>query len=112
MAADEIRFYLDEHLSPRIIKQLQRVGIDAIRGPIGDSDLEHLYRARDLGRVLCTADRHFVQLHESGIEHAGIIKAHSSKHHVGTWIRYLKAVHAICSVADMTNTIEYVFETD
>ena len=41
MAHDEIRFYLDENLSPEIVTQLNMHGIDIIRGPLTDSDLQH-----------------------------------------------------------------------
>ena len=50
-----ISFYLDENMDPEIAKQLRRSGIDAITvrdlGELGDSDINHLKRAHEMGKV-------------------------------------------------------------
>lgn len=62
----EIRYYLDENMSPEIAEQLRRDGIDAISvrelGTLGDPDEDHLQRAAIMGRVLCTQDADFLRL--------------------------------------------------
>ena len=112
MEDKEIRFYLDENLSPEIIIQLRSFGIDAIRGPLEDSDQNHLQRAGALGRVLCTQDEDLVRLHNAGVDHAGIIKGHNARHSIGAWVRFLTFIHSVCTKDDLTNCIEYVFHVD
>lgn len=73
MATKPVRFYLDENLSPEIAVQLRQLGIDCIRGTLGTEDSEHLQRATELGRVVCTEDDDFTKLAAQGIKHAGII---------------------------------------
>lgn len=111
MEPDPIRFYLDENLSPEIAKQLARHGIDVIRGPLQFDDLSHLNRATALGRVVCTRDRHFLQLYAMVEEHAGIIKG--LKHHsIGDWVNFLRFVHAICAPDDLRNNVEHLFRVE
>ncbi len=52
MATKRVSFYLDESLSPEIVTQLSRQGVDIIRGPLRDDDLAHLERATEMGRVV------------------------------------------------------------
>ena len=111
MASIPIRFYLDENLSPEIVNQLARHGIDAIRGPLETDDRVHLRRASKLGRVVCTRDNDFPRLHAKGGDHAGIVKG-LDHHTVGNWVNYLVFLHAICSAEDMRNKLEYLFEVD
>ena len=56
MATSPVKFYLDESLSPEILKQLRLQGIDVIRGPLRAQDLRHLRNATEMGRVVCTED--------------------------------------------------------
>jgi predicted nuclease of predicted toxin-antitoxin system len=55
-----ISLYLDENLSPKIAAQLRRRGITVVTahelGTLGDTDENHLMRAREMGYVLCTQD--------------------------------------------------------
>ncbi len=112
MAHDEIRFYLDENLSPEIVTQLNMHGIDIIRGPLTDSDLQHLERASAMRRTLCTEDEDFVRLHESGVPHAGIVKGENTRHSIGTWVKFLRLLHSVYTADETRNSVEYVFETD
>ena len=61
MATSHVSFYLDENLSPKIVMQLSMQGIDIIRGPLRMDDSEHLKRATEMGRVLCTVDDDFLK---------------------------------------------------
>lgn len=109
MAQTQIRFYLDESLSPEIAIQLRLSGIDIIRGPLGEDDPIHLERATDMGRVVCTEDDDFLKLAARGIRHAGIIKGIHDVHSIGDWVKYLRFVHSICASDDMRNNVEHLF---
>ncbi len=85
MEPDPIRFYLDEHLSPRITKPLARHGIDLSRGAFSVDDQSRLNRARAMQRVFCTKDRDFLRLHAAGVEYAGIVKG-LKRHTIGDWV--------------------------
>ena len=76
------------------------------------SDLYHLQRASALGRVLCTQDKHFMNLFKQVDQHAGIIKGYHSKHNIGTWVEYLRLVHGACTPDELRNTITHVFLVD
>ena len=112
MAIEAVKFYLDENLSPEIIRQLQRDGIDIIRGPLGGQDPEHLQLATDMGRVVCTEDRDFLRLAASGIEHAGVVKGEQNKHSMGDWVKYLRLAHAVYTADEMRNDVFHVFVVD
>ena len=112
MARTQIRFYLDEDLSPAILDQLRFGGIDVIRGPLGDDDTNHLQRAAALGRVLCTTDEDYARLHTLVRDHAGIIKGVNTEHTIGDWVRYLRFVHEVAEPEDLRNSLEYVFYVD
>ncbi|MEL7433083.1 MAG: DUF5615 family PIN-like protein [Chloroflexota bacterium] len=112
MVADEIRFYLDENVHVEIARQLVSRGIDAVTvrdlGLLGDNDDNHLQRATEMGRVLCTHDSDFVELAASGTEHAGIVFGQQEIHGVGDWVKFLTLMHAVYAPDDMLNMVEYL----
>lgn len=112
MAQTQIRFYIDENLSPEIVTQLRMHGIDVIRGPLGANDPVHLERATVMGRVVCTSDDDFIKLAAQGIEHAGIIWGEQVDHSIGDWVRYLLLVNGVQSAEEMINTVNYVFDVN
>lgn len=112
MAADTLRFYLDENLPIEVARQLQLRGIEATTardlGQLGDSDLNHLQRATEKGMVLCTFDSDYVALAIQGIEHAGIVLGQQDVHHIGAWVRHLELMHAVYSPDEVRNHVEYL----
>ena len=72
----ELRFYFDENIDPAVTTQLVQRGIDAVSvhslDLTGDTDVNHLQRATEMDRVLCTYDTDFFHLNNAGNEHAGI----------------------------------------
>jgi predicted nuclease of predicted toxin-antitoxin system len=77
-----MRFYLDEHLSPRIAEIGRGIGLDIVSaleiGPPGLLDEEHLRRAAEDGRTVVTKDhRDFTRLTiraaQSEASHAGVL---------------------------------------
>jgi predicted nuclease of predicted toxin-antitoxin system len=107
-----IRFYLDENLSPDIAKQLEKRGIEVFTtqglGTRGQSDLEHLKRAKELGCVLCTYDTDFLRLASEGIEHAGIVFGTLGQHFIGDWVKFLELVAMAMESEEMQNHVEYL----
>lgn len=83
----ELRFYLDENIDPEVARQLARGGIDAIcvrdLQLRGDTDLNHLKRATEMGYALCTHDSDFLKMHAESNDHAGIIFAHHDRARIG-----------------------------
>jgi hypothetical protein len=110
--AARIRFYLDENLPIAIAEQLQRRGIEAATvrdlGLLGQSDVDHFALARQEGWVLCTHDADYLDLAQTGLEHAGLIFGQQHKHGVGHWVNFLELVHSVYSSEEMQNRIEYV----
>ena len=112
MATRHVSFYLDENLSPRILEQLTRQGIDAIRGPLGKDDPRHLQNAAVMGRVVCTEDRDFLKLASAGFEHAGIIRGRQRRHSIGDWVKYLRLVHAVYEADELRNMVLFMSHVD
>lgn len=108
----EIRFYLDENMSPEIAVQLVNGGIDAITVRdlelLGDSDPNHLSLATEMGRVLCTQDQDFLRLSAEGIEHAGIAFGEQYGATLGGWVKALRKLHTRKTADDMQNHIEFL----
>jgi predicted nuclease of predicted toxin-antitoxin system len=108
----EIRFYLDENIDKAVTEQLLRWGIDAVSVHTlelrGDSDINHLQRATDMGRALCTHDQDFTRLAAENTEHAGIVFAQQYQASVGGWVRSLRALHARMSAEEIRGMLIFV----
>ena len=72
-----IRYYLDENVQVAIAEQLSRGGIDVVTArdlnQLGADDTNHLERAADMERVLCTHDVDYIVLASTGIQQPGIV---------------------------------------
>ena len=94
----ELRFYFDESVELAVSEQLAAGGLDVVSThslqQLGDADPNHLARATEMGRLLCTYDQDFLRLASEGFEHARIIFAPHQKASIGGWVRELKALHA------------------
>lgn len=112
MEANDLRFYLDEHLDIEIACQLKRRGIDIVTVPelktFGQDDLDQLQRAARLGRVFCTNDSDLIELATEGVEHSGIVFGQQEKHFIGTWVRFLLALHEKFHSDELANLVTYV----
>ncbi len=108
----EPRFYFDESVDLPVSEQLTLAGLDVVSAhsldKLGDEDPDHLRRAAEMGRVLCTSDSDFVALAQEGIEHAGIVYGAKSRFSIGEWVRYTRRLHATQSAEDMANLVFYV----
>lgn len=94
----EIRFYFDESVELVVSEQLAIGGFDVVSahslGMLGCTDMEHLHRARAMGRVICTYDRDFLRLAKQTSDHAGIVFAPRQQADIGGWVRGLRALAA------------------
>lgn len=112
MAVENLRFYLDENVSVEVARQLQARGIDVVTVRdlrlLGDSDENHLRRAKNMGRILCTYDTDYVQLAVSGIDHAGIVLGQPELHYIGEWVKWIALMHAVYTPEEMINRLEYL----
>lgn len=108
----EIKFYLDENISPQIANRLLLDGIDVVTvrdlGGLGDTDNNHLERATQMGRVLCTQDRDYLAMHKKGIGHSGIAFAKQSEASIGGWIKGLYELHEAKNAKEMIGTVYQV----
>ncbi|MEM7333500.1 MAG: DUF5615 family PIN-like protein [Chloroflexota bacterium] len=107
-----LRFYLDENVPVQVAQQLTLKGIDAITvrdlDMLGDSDANHLQKATELNRVLCTYDSDFIHLAMKSEAHAGIVFGQQSVHYIGEWVNWLSLMHSVYTAEDMKNRIEYI----
>jgi uncharacterized protein with PIN domain len=94
----ELRFYLDENVPTEVARQLRLSGIDTLSARdldlLGGDDPDHLRRATEMGRVLCTHDQDFLRLAAEGVEHAGIAFSPQDRVSIGGWVRALRSLHA------------------
>lgn len=106
----EVKFYTDEHVSKAVIKGLRQRGADVLTVPeaglMGASDLEHLERAAQEGRVLFTQDDDFLRLATTH-SHAGIVYARQQTP-IGEVIRGLMLIHQVLSAEEMQGQIEFL----
>ncbi|MCZ7541452.1 MAG: DUF5615 family PIN-like protein [Anaerolineae bacterium] len=107
-----LRFYLDENVPVAVANQLRRQGIEAVTaldlGVLGDSDINHLRRASEMGYVLCTYDADYLELASGGMEHAGIVFGRAEQHWIGEWVKGLILCYAVYTAQDMRNRVEYL----
>ena len=108
----EIKFYFDESVELAVSVQLAASGLDVVSAhsleKLGDADKNHLQRATEMGRVLCTYDSDFLVLATEGAEHAGIIFAPQQKASIGGWVREIRALHARLSAEEIVGQVVYL----
>jgi predicted nuclease of predicted toxin-antitoxin system len=108
----EIRFYFDESVELSVSVQLAASGLDVVSAhsleTLGDADQNHLQRATQMERVLCTYDADFLRLAKLQTEHAGIIYAQQKKASIGGWIRELRALHARLTAEEVAEQVIFL----
>jgi hypothetical protein len=107
-----IRLYFDESVQVEIAEQMKQRGVDAVTvrdlGLLGDTDINHLRRATEMGRVLCSYDTDFLRLAAEGVEHAGIAFGFHDRTTYGDWIRGLELICGAMTADEMVNKVEYL----
>lgn len=108
----DIRLYFDESVEVEVAEQMKQRGIDAFTvrdlGLLGDTDINHLRRATEMGRVLCTYDTDFLRIAAEGVEHAGIIFGFNDRTTYGDWVRGLEMICGAMTADEMKNHVEYL----
>ncbi len=103
---------MDENVDVEVAEQLVRKGIDAITvrdlDLLGDEDPNHLRRATEMGRVLCTHDKDYPRMSAEGVEHAGIAFAEQYRAIIGGWVRALINLHATTTAEEMIGQIRFL----
>ncbi|MBN1966670.1 MAG: DUF5615 family PIN-like protein [Anaerolineae bacterium] len=110
--ADDVRFYLDEHIAHAIRDGLRRRGVDVLTpleaGRVGLPDEQQPHCAQAEGRVVVTHDSNFLALHHQGVSHAGIAYCPFGKLTVGDMIFALELIHSLVTPDEMRNHVEYL----
>lgn len=108
----ELRFYLDENVSPVVTEQLILSGIDVVSahslGKLGDEAPSHLQRATAMRRMLCTHDQDFLRMAVEEVDHAGIAFARHYNATIGGWVRALRALHAKISAEEAMGRVMFL----
>jgi hypothetical protein len=103
---------MDEHYPAPVSQALYQRGIDVLTvqdaGRSGLPDLDQLAFATAEDRVLVTFDTDFLDLHRSGIAHAGIAWCQERKYGIGVLIQLLELLHAVADSDRMHNRVEYL----
>lgn len=107
-----LRFYLDENVDPEVAEQLTQKGIEAVStrslGKLGDSDVNHLQRATEMGFVLCTHDADFLRMNAQGVEHSGIIFSNHDGSTIGGWVRELEKIQSEITAEEMKAQVKFI----
>lgn len=77
-------------------------------GLLGDSDLNHLKRAAEMGYVLCTHDVDYLEIAAKSVKHSRIIFGQQHRHNIGDWVRFIEWVHTVYTVDAIQNRVEYI----
>lgn len=111
-----LAFYMDHHVHRGIVEGLRRRNIDVLtafedgRETIDDELL--LERAVELGRVLFTQDQDFLEIaprwQQSSRHFPGIVYAVQQEIDIGRTIEYLELIAHLKSLAEMSDSVEYV----
>lgn len=108
----EISFYLDENVPTEVSRQLRSSGIDAVTardlGQLGGSDRDHLRRATNMARMLCTHDQDFLRLAADGVAHAGIAFSPQNRVSIGGWVRELRALYTRLDAQQVENKVFFL----
>ena len=112
MAADRIRFHLDEHVDPDAAKALRAHGIDVtttVESRLRTaSDAEQLDFARRESRVLVTHDADFLRFAAASSDHAGIAYCRQNRRTLGEMVRTLILMTELMSPDEMVGRVEYL----
>ena len=108
--SSKIRYHTDEHVSKAVARALRRRGADVQRTPevgmLRASDIDHLTRARQDGRVIFTQDVDFLRL-AGATEHVGIVYAAPDKP-IREIIAGLMLIYEVLEAEEMRNHVEYL----
>jgi len=109
--AEQIKFYLDEHVPLAVASGLRRRGVDVLTvqdaGMLGAEDDAHIELVTKQGRVIFTQDADFLRLHASGVEHAGIVYM-PQRTSVGYILRGFMLIYEVLEPEELKNRVEFL----
>lgn len=112
MAEQVIRFFFDENMPVEVAEQLNELGIDTVTTRdlrrLGQGDPSQLEFAASDGRVICTYDKHYIEMAQRGIKHTGIVFIPGTYRDYGVLLRYFIELNRVYTAADMVNRLEYL----
>jgi hypothetical protein len=111
LAAEPIKYSVDEHVPRAVTEGLRRRGVDVLTAQeaklVGATDEEHLAFAVREGRVIFTQDADFLRMHAAAWPHRGIVYA-SQQTSIGALVRGLMLIHDLMSPDEMAGHIEFL----
>ena len=108
--------YADVHISTALINSLRRHGIDVLTVPDDgrrqEPDVNLLSRAGELGRLMLTSDKHFVQIARTrqlaGHDFPGIVKIARNEHELQVITEHILTLLSCCDWAELRNQVHYI----
>lgn len=112
MAANRIRYHLDEHLPNALATGLRRYGIDVTTPSdvklLTAADHLQLEYARMSGRVMGIYDADYLRLHRMNIQHTGIAFIRPGSCRIGRMVELLHLLYELALPEEMINRLEYI----
>jgi predicted nuclease of predicted toxin-antitoxin system len=97
-------------MEPAVAVGLRRHGIKVVTtvelGIRRSPDIVQLQVAMESGRVMVTFDPDFLDIHDTGQPHAGIVYLGRHNRRIGQFIDCLRITHSILSAEDMVQHLE------
>ena len=112
MSENKIRLYFDENMPEEAATQLTSYGIDVLTTQeaerCGADDLDQLYFAASLGRVICSHDKDFLELAKTDPVHCGIAFIGFKSKEIGALVRALRELYRNETAESMENRLVYL----
>jgi hypothetical protein len=103
---------MDQHYPGPVTEGLRRRGIDVLTAQEAERcalpDRDQLAFATEDERVMVTFDSDFLDLHRSGMSHAGVAWCPQEKYGIGMLVQLLELLHDIADRDSMRNHVEYL----
>lgn len=103
---------MDQHFPGPVTRALARRGMDVLTaqdaGRCGLPDPDQLAFATAEERVVVTFDSDYVALHNSGVQHAGMVWCPERKYSTREMIQWLTLIHGVLTRDEMRNRLEYL----
>lgn len=112
MSENKIRLYFDENMPEAAAIQLASQDIDVMitqkAKRCGADDLDQLYFAASLGRVICSHDKDFLELAKTEPLHCGIAFIGFKSKEMGALARALLEFYRNETAESMKNSLRYL----
>jgi predicted nuclease of predicted toxin-antitoxin system len=110
--AEDVRFYLDEHIANLVTIGLRQRGVDVLTtdeaGRSGMPDPAQLQFAAAEERLMVTFDADYLQLAAAGARHYGIAYCHPTKYAPSQLLQILLVLHGVMSRDEVQDHVEFL----